>query len=404
MALISMDKIDFKFKRVLVRIDVNAAVEKGKVIDGPRFTASAETIKELIKKKARVVLIAHQGRKGDEDFLPLMQHAAILKKHVGKPIKYVDDVFGEKARVAILGVNSGEVLLLENVRTNDDETKLDLPNNRYPDFCKQFHFYINDAFSVSHREQGSITIPPKVLPSCMGRSLEREVGAITKFAPEQNLNMAYVVGGSKIDDYIPLLNALERPNTKLLASGVFGNLFLIAQGKDLGYESKWMKEKGFDKLIPQLKEALAKYKDRIILPDDFAFGDKKRVEAGLDKAPFKDKIWDVGHLTVEKFKREIAGVKAVFMKGPLGYSEKKQFNYGTVEVLKHIAGLTKKKKLFSLLGGGHLTTAIDEYKLPKTFSYISLSGGALLASLAGKKLPGIEALKVGNQVNKSEDI
>lgn len=397
MKLKTLDDFDFEEQLVLLRVDINSPVVKGKVEDNPRFEAAAETIKELLKKNARVVIITHQGRKGDSDFVSLKQHAAILGRHVGKQIKYIDGLFEEEALKEIIELEAGKAILMKNTREYEDE--LVLQNNRFYGFAEGFDIYVNDAFSVSHRKQGSIIIPPKVIEGCIGRGFEREINALEKFDINNKGKGVYLLGGQKVEDYMPLFSVLNNKNNKIIASGVLANLMLIANGKDLGYENKWMKEKGYDKLLPELKELQDKYGEQIILPEDFAIGDKnpektgKREEKDIEDAPFEEKIWDVGFDSVELFKKEMKDVKTIFMKGPLGYSEIKEYGYGTIEILKEVARLSKQGA-FSLLGGGHLTTTAEKHGI-KGFGYVSLSGGALIAFVSGEKLPGIEALEKG---------
>ena len=393
MTLKTLDEAEVAEKLVLLRIDVNAAVVQGKVLDEPRFAAAAQTIKELLDKKAGLVILAHQGRKGEEDFLPLKQHAKILSKYAQTDILYAEDLFGDDAKEMIDLLEPGQAVMLENVRVYDDETNVDTKDNKYKEFCKLFDLYVNDAFSVCHRAQGSIVIPPKYLPSYMGRNLQKEIEALRQFAYDEQKKTVFLIGGSKVEDYIPILNNIKGPNVKILASGVLGNLFLIARGYSLGYEAQWMQEKGFDKFIPQLAEIYNKYSSQILLPIDFATGKTGRKEVLIEKMPVTTKLWDIGKKTIELFNSEIDQAQMVFMKGPVGFSEMKPYSYGTVEILKHIAQLTKDGKTFRLLGGGHLTTAIQQYKIPNTFSYISLSGGALLKYLSGEPLPGLEALE-----------
>src|SRR3989339_1828153 len=398
MKLKTLDDFDFKDKLVLLRIDINSPVVSGKVEDNPRFSAVSETIKELLEKKAKLVILAHQGRRGDKDFLEtLEQHAAILSKHTNKQIRYLDDLFGPGILSALNSLESGEAILLKNVRCFDDESLIE--NSRYSALCNLFNIYVNDAFSVSHRNQGSIIIPPRFLPSCIGRSFQKEINALSRFKIKKEQKAVYLLGGQKIDDYLPLFNVLNNPNNKILASGVLANLILISQGKLLGYENKWIKQNRYDKLIPKLKEIYNKYKEQIILPIDFAVGDAditkaKRREIQLADFPTNDKIWDTGKKTVELFKEEMKDAKIIFMKGPLGYSEIKDFSYSTVEVLREISRLTKQNNAFSLLGGGHLTTTAEKNGI-KRFGYVSNSGGALIAFISGEPLPGIEALENG---------
>jgi phosphoglycerate kinase len=151
----------------------------------------------------------------------------------------------------------------------------------------------------------------------------------------------------------------------------------------------------YARLLPKLMQIYNEHKNQIILPVDFAINDKngKREEISFSGLPTKEKIWDVGHETTQLFKDQLQDANAVFMKGPLGYSELPKFSYSTIEILKEVSNLTKKKKITSLLGGGHLTTTIKKYEVPDNFSHISTSGGALIAYLSGEKLPGLNAIK-----------
>ncbi len=392
MTLKTIDSLELENRTVLIRADLNAALRGKKILDSPRFVEHAKTISELLKKKAKVAILAHQGRKGDADCIPLKQHAALLSKHLHHPVHYVPDLFGTEAKKAIQNLPASHAILLENVRFSNDETHLD-KNNRYPALCTLFDLYINDAFSVSHRDQGSIVFPPKVLPSAIGRSFEHELIAADHFIKNDSEKKVFLLGGSKLEDYLSFFKVLHNKHNKILASGVLGNAFLASQGIDLGYENNWLKERKYDQLFSQLKEFLHKYSQQIILPVDFAVGTKKRKEIFLGQAPFEEKIWDIGKTTIALFKEHLSHASAIFIKGPLGYSEVPAFSNGTVEILKAIAERTHKHHTYSLLGGGHLTTTITTYKIPNHYSYISLSGGALMAYLAGERLPGLEALK-----------
>ena len=400
MKLKTLRDFNIKNKLILLRIGIDSPVVSGKVLDNPRFKEASQTITQLLEKDAKIVIIAHQGRKGDSDFIPLEQHAKILSKHVGKKIKYIDFLFEEQALEEIDSLKFGTAILMKNVREYEDE--LILENNRFYTFSELFDLYINDAFSVSHRVQGSIIIPPKVIPSCIGPNFEKELTALKNFHSNINQNAIYMIGGQKIEDYITLFDVLKNKNSKILASGVLANLFLISQSHNLGYEDFWVKEKGYDKLIPKLKEIYKKYSKQIILPIDFAIGNAiiekaKRKEILLSDFPTNEKIWDIGHETVGLFKSYLTKTDYIFVKGPLGYSEIKEFSYSTVEILKEISILTKKGKVFSLLGGGHLSTTIQEYKINNNFSHISTSGGALISFISGNQLPGLIALEKGIQ-------
>jgi phosphoglycerate kinase len=393
----TLDDIDITGKRILLRIDINSAVVNGKVLDSPRFAGTIGTIKELIKEESKIVLLAHQGRKGGSDYLPsLEQHSKILSMHVGRRITYIDDVFGKKARKAIQDLQIGGIILLKNIRAYKDEFEIKKKDNKYRELCNLFDVYVNDAFSVSHRKHGSVVLPPKYLPSCIGRSFENELKALEHFHIYKSGKRAFIIGGAKIEDYFPLFLVLKEKNTKLLISGILANLFLIAQGRNFGYENKWLEKHGYFNFLPRLRVLLKKYKRQIILPVDFAFKDinGKRKEILLQEFPIEEKILDAGIHTIKFFKEQMQDARVIFMKGPLGFSELPQFSFGTVEILKNISKLTREKKIISVIGGGHLTTTVEKYKIPILFSHISTSGGALISYLSGNVLPGIAALEI----------
>lgn len=392
----TLSNFDVKGKKILLRLDLNSPVLDGKVIEGPRLIEGAETIKSLSRKGAMVAIIAHQGRKGDSDFISLEQHAAILSRLSSVTVKYIDSLFEQKASEAINNLKPGEAILLKNVRSYGDETDAYNPRNNYYSLCKQFDLYVNDAFSVCHREQGSVIIPPKAISSCIGQHLEREIEALEKFSTKKHARNIFLLGGAKVEDYFPLFKVLENPNNTMLISGVMANLFLISDGGNLGYENQWLEENDYTKFLPKIKEIYSKYTSQIILPVDFAIGGiegkDKRKEISVLDFPVNEKIWDIGSETIEEFKSALHGAKTIFMKGPTGFSQTPQYSNGTLEILKEISKLSRKGT-FTLLGGGHLTTTLNKYAVKNNFSYISTSGGALIAYVSGEKLPGIEAIK-----------
>lgn len=393
MGIKTLSGANLKGKKILLRVDINSPAVDGIIQDSPRLAEAARSIDFLLKKKAKVAIVAHQGRKGDRDFIPLQQHAELISKHAGCVVQYIDSLFEEPAIEAIDSLENGQAILLKNVRGYDDETDIKKKVNRYKQLCSHFDLFVNDAFSVCHREQGSIILPPKYLPAFAGINMENELKAL-KNVNLKSASTAYVVGGAKVDDYLPIFSNLKNKKNKILASGVLANLLLVANGHDLGYESKWLESKGYFTLLPELKKLSKKYAKQIILPVDLALSvDGTRKEVDVASFPHEHKILDVGSKTVELFKEHLATSKAIFMKGPLGFSETPGFSYATVEVLKEVSSLTKRKKAFSLLGGGHLTTTADKHNIEKHFSHVSMSGGALIAYISGEKLPGIEALK-----------
>jgi phosphoglycerate kinase len=381
MKLKNLSDINVKNKLILLRTDINSPVKEGKISLNPRLQAALKTIKVLKKKKARTVIMAHQGRPGSADFTSLKQHAKLLK------VKYEDKIFNFDLKK----LKPSQAILLKNVRTTKAEFNPKIKENPFHKFSKLFDFYINDAFSVSHRNHSSITIPPQHIPSAMGFQFEKEIISLQNFIKIKAKKKVFILGGAKIDDYFSLFSQLKNKNNKILAAGVLANLILIAKGHKLGFENKWMKKHNYQKLIPKIKLLYKKYNKQIILPQDFGLitNKNKRLAVFLESAPFKYKIFDIGPKTVQLFQHHIKNADYILMKGPIGFSEFPNFSFGTRKVL---SAISKNKKAFTIIGGGHLASTLSKYKIPNTFNHISLAGGALLKYLAGKKLPGLEAL------------
>ena len=370
----TLDDFNFKGKRVLLRSDLNSPIVKGKIIDNDRIKESACTISELKKKGAFVVVLAHQSSPGKRDFRGLKEHARILNKHV--KVKFVPDVIGEKARKEIEKLKNGEALLLGNIRNLREEFKPSQNNNMVRMF-KEFDIYVNDAFSVSHRNHTSIVSFPKVMESCVGRLMEKELKHLEKIKMK---NCLYVLGGVKIDEIVELIDGKR----KVLAGGMLGPLILYANGQRFGKTDIYLRRN--KKYLKKLKNPR-----NVIVAFDYAVDmNGKRKELMLDEFPSKYEAVDIGIKSIDVFVKEIKKAKCVFVKGTQGKAEDKRFVFGTQEILRAAAS----SRAFSVIGGGHTTSALKEMGInKKKFNYISLSGGALVEYLAGKKLPGLEVLK-----------
>jgi phosphoglycerate kinase len=379
----SILKTDIRNKTILLREDLNSDVVNGKVLMSERIKESANSIRLLKNKGAKIVVIAHQGRPGEKDFTSLKQHAKFLNKFV--KVKFIPDILGIKAEKAIKNLRSGEVLLLDNIRKLKDE--FDMGKNPFVTKLSEWcDIYVNDAFSVCHREQASVVSFPKYMKSFAGPLLEKEVNALKKI----NLkNCLYILAGAKPDDNIMLLK-----KNKVLSCGLFGQMCIIAKGKNLGAQNTYLKKNISDYIssIKKLKTKLISMKDLVKTPIDFAVNaNGKRKEFSLDEFPIKYEIYDIGEQTQKIYVNEIKNAKSIYMKGPAGFYSDPKFFKGTFVLLDAIS----KSKAFSILGGGQLSDAIVKSKISKKkFGYISLSGGALLQYLAGGKLPGLVALNL----------
>jgi len=404
----TLDDFQVKNKVVLVRVDFNSEIDPQtkKVTSDVRIKAHAEsTLKELAEKGAKTVVLAHQGRKGDPDYTPLKQHAEILQKILKCPVKYVDDVFGEKAKNAIKNLKGGEILVLENVRSWDGETKNGTPEQHsktelVQNLAPLADLFVNDAFAAAHRGHVSMVGFTAVLPSAAGRIMERELKSLSKALEKPEKPSVYVMGGAKADDSLEISKYVLGKGIAdyVLVGGVTSQLFLAAKGFDLGKKNMdFLAKKELTGLIPGIKALMEQYGDKVAVPVDVALDvNGKRKEISVKQLPTEYSIFDIGAKTVENYSKIISSAKSIVVSGPMGVYENKEFNYGTKKVFEAIAN----SKAFSLAGGGNTIAAIQEYGLSKKISYISTAGGALIEFLMGKKLPGVVALETATKTKK----
>jgi len=404
----TLDDFQVKNKVVIVRVDFNSEIDPTtkKVTSDVRIRAHAEsTLKELAEKGAKTVVLAHQGRRGDPDYTPLKEHAIILAKILKCPVKYVDDLFGNKAITAIKELKGGEILVLENVRGWDKETKSAIPEEAsktelVQNLAPLADLFVNDAFAAAHRGHVSMVGFTAVLPSAAGRIMERELKSLSKALEKPEKPSVYVMGGAKADDSLEISKYVLGKGVAdyVLTGGVTGQLFLAAKGVDLGKSNMaYLAKKELTGLIPGIKALEEQYNDKVMVPLDLALDvDKKRKEIPISKLPTQNSIMDIGAKTVEAYAKIITSAKSIVVSGPMGVYENKEFNYGTKKVFEAIAN----SKAFSLAGGGNTIAAIQEYGLTKKIGYISTAGGALIEFLMGKKLPGVVALENAVQTKK----
>ncbi len=398
---LTLDDFDVRDKTVLVRVDFNSPVdpETKKVLSDTRIRAHGETtIKELAEKGAKVVILAHQGRPGEPDFISLEQHAQILGNILGKPVKFVDDVCGEKAQNAIKELKSGEILVLDNVRKFPGETKKASPEEHSKselvmNLAPLADLFVNDAFAAAHRAHASIVGFTVLLPSAAGRIMERELKALSRVLENPEKPCIFILGGAKADDSLQISKYVLDNNIAdyVLTGGITGHLFLAAKGYNLGKPNmELLEKKELMGLIPGIKELMEKYPGKIETPVDLAIEvDGKRKEIALEELPTEYPIYDIGTKTIERYSQIISTAKSIVFSGPPGVYEKEEFVKGTKGLFEAIAN----SSAFSLVGGGHSVAAVHELGLADKMGYISTAGGALIEFLMGKELPGVAALE-----------
>ncbi len=308
------------------------------------------------------------------------------------------NLFGEKAKTAIKDLKSGEILVLENVRTFDGETKNGSPDEQaktelVKNLAPLADIFVNDAFAAAHRAHASIVGFTAVLPSVAGRIMERELKSLSKVLEKPQKPCIFIFGGSKADDSLEISKYVldKEIADRVLTGGVVGQVFLAAKGIDLGQPNMdYLEKKNFTSFLPGIEALIQKYPDKIKTPLDVAVEAKgKRKEIPVNELPTEYSTYDIGTKTVDDYTIIIRNAKSIVISGPMGVYENKQFSFGTKKILEEIAN----SKAFSLAGGGHTISAIEEFGLTKKISYVSTAGGALIEFLMGKKLPGVAALE-----------
>ncbi len=383
-------------KTILVRVDVNANFQGGKLQESDRFLAHGNALRQLSGKGARLVVLAHQGRKGGEDFFPLVQHAQLLEKYAGQEIKVVSWDSDYAAQVRSL--RNGEIILMDNVRIFDEESNEKPPEEHasvpfVQSLSKLADCFVLDAFSVAHRSHTSVVGFTATLPSFAGPTLVRELEALSKITSVSE-GRILILGGAKPKDMLELMQYFlsEHKADLILAGGLAGELLLKAKGISFGQKDYFLKEKGFFDLLPLAKELLSRFSKQIILPVDLAVPDssKKRKSVSLSALPVSAPTLDIGNKTIALFIRFIKPAKLILVNGTVGVFEQKGFEVGTKKILSAVA----RNKAFSLIGGGDTLTALHQLGFAfDRFGHVSLAGKALLEYLSGQKLPGLVALE-----------
>lgn len=386
---------------VLARLDLNSPVEDGVVKDNRRFARHAETVTDLVNAGHRVAVLAHQGRPGRADCVPLEQHARILADHIDRPVEYCAETVGPAAESAVSRLDNGEVLVLENVRMHEAElTDRSPEQHAASDFVQSLAtlgtVYVGDAYSTAHRSHASIVGLPLAMDQAVaGRVMAAEYLANSSIQSRTfDGHVTMVLGGTKADDLIRVIRGVDETVDEFLLGGVIGELALRAMGHDVGYDVGDMEL--FDPLWSEhaslIRSVLDQYGDRIHLPVDLAYasGDNGRQEVAVTGIAKTEAYLDVGQETIAGYADIIDESAAVFVKGALGVFEDERFSDGTVGVLEAIANT----EAYSVVGGGDTSRAIDLYGLdPAAFDHISIAGGAYVHALAGEELPGVTVLK-----------
>lgn len=391
----TIDQLEAKGKRVLVRADLNVPMKDGAVTDTARIDQAATTIRDLVAKGAKVVVLSHFGRPDGKrvEAMSLKQIVPALSKAVGKPVAFADDCIGEAAEKAVGAMRDGDVLLLENTRFHAEEDKNEA--RFVASLAKLGDAYVNDAFSAAHRAHATTEGLAHRLAAYAGRGMQAELEALTRVLEKPQHPVVAIVGGAKVSSKLAVLENLITKVDALVIGGGMANTFLKAQGVAIG---KSLHEPA---LLDKAREIMAAAKARgcaIVLPTDGVVAKEFKAMAAcktlpVSQTPDDGMILDIGSDSIALIASRLETAKTVVWNGPLGAFETPPFDNGTNAIARHVAMLTKVGQMVSVAGGGDTLAALAQAGAEDGFTYCSTAGGAFLEWLEGKELPGVKALE-----------
>ena len=405
-SFLTIDDYDLCDQSVILRIDINSSInpENGDLLDDTRIKRHSATVKELSDKEARVIVLAHQSRPGKLDFVNLEKHGERMSQIIDKEIKFIDDIYGEKAIEHINKMKNGEIILLDNVRFDDEEIELSKFVNDNFDIQRkskmvrqlspQASFFINDAFAASHRCQPSLVGFAENMPALAGRVMQRELDFLGKAISSGPTPRIAVLGGSKAADSVAIAeNFLQKGVEKILTGGVVANIFLMASGVDIGEPSTEFVERyipDYKNVIKLAKELLKTYEGRIEIPTDVALNmDGKRYGTNVSNLPQNYSLYDIGIDTLVNYISIIEKAGTIIANGPMGVFEDSEFATGTNEVFSAIS----KSDGMTVVGGGETAMAFNQMGLANGIRHISTGGGACISFMSGETMPALEAMR-----------
>ena len=393
----TLDDLEVTGRRVLVRVDLNLPMQDGQVSDHTRIDRVLPTLRELIDRGARIVLLSHFGRpKGEvRDDMSLRPVAEAVALRLNRPVTFANDCVGDTARSAVEGIGPGEVALLENLRFHPGEEAND------GDFADRLaalgDAYVNDAFSCAHRAHASTEALAHRLPAAAGRNMEAELTALAAALESPARPVAAIVGGAKVSTKLAVLGHLIGRVDQLVIGGAMANTFLHAQGHAVGAS---LSEPDLADAARDIIGRASAADCEIVLPTDAVVA--ARLEAGvatetvsIDAVPADGMILDIGPASLAELTTRLGSWRTLLWNGPLGAFEISPFDRATVGLAQAAAAETGAGRLISVAGGGDTVAALAHAGVADDFTYVSTAGGAFLEWLEGKELPGVKALENG---------
>jgi phosphoglycerate kinase len=408
--ILTLDDFDFRDKTVILRVDINSPIDHraGRLADDNRILKSLPTIRELSEMGARVVMLAHQGDTEDyQNLVSLALHAERLSELLTRPVGFLDDIAGPAAIERIKALQSGELLLLNNVRYLTEEvstfvnfvklTPEQMAQTRLVrNLAPLADYYVCEAFAAAHRSAPSLIGFAEVLPAAGGRLFVDELSALTRVKESPTPPCVYVLGGARITDAFSMMKQILSKGTAdyVLTSGLNGEVMLLAQGYQLGAPTeRLIQDKGLSPFIDRARELLDAYGDRILYPTDLAVDDGGRKEVPLEDLPVDHLLADIGEQTISRYIEVIGKAMTIFVNGPAGIYEQPVSALGTERLWTAIADAPG----YSVIGGGDSVAAAARFNVRDRMGYVCTSGGGMVRFLSGQVLPVVEALRRAKQ-------
>jgi len=387
----TVKQLNFSSKKVLVRCDFNVPIENGRVSDTFKIERTIPTILELLEKKSKIILISHLGRpkklrKNELNKYSLLPVAKALSELLKMNVEFFPQCVGKKVEKKVDQMKEGEILLLENLRFEKGEEENDISFAK--ELAKLGEVYVGEAFGVCHRNHASVVTLAKLLPSFAGLNLKKEIEVLSKISTHPSRPLAVIIGGVKIESKIKVIEKFMELADHILFGGKIANVILRVKGICVG--KPWPEEEIVKKIM---KFNLTDSKihlpvDVLVSPDPT--GEVYVRETGPGNVLKEEDIFDIGKETIRSFREILKESKTIFWSGPLGLAENPNFKNGTEQIGQII---TRLPDVFSVVGGGDTTAILRKFHLLDKFSFASTGGGAMLAFLAGERLPGVEVLK-----------
>ena len=388
------ENLNIEGKRVLLRVDFNVPINDGAITENSRIEKILPTIKFLINKQAKIIIIAHLGRPNGKIVpeLTLKPIAKKLSNYLNQDVVFLNESIGSLVIQNSKKIPNGKIMLLENIRFHKEEELNSVSFAK--ELSKIGDIYINEAFPCSHRTHASVCEITKHIDSFAGKQLLEEISAIKMLTDNAKKPTTCIVGGSKISTKSGILINLVRKMQNIVIVGAMANNFLEYNGYNIGQS---IFEKNQENLIENIIQESKKNNCNLVLPEDVITSknhNSKGILKNLDQINDNDLILDMGEKTLQNIFKVIDKSKTVLWNGPAGYFEIDEFSIGSKKIANKISDNTKTKSLISIAGGGDTVAAINKFKCSNGFTYLSTAGGAFLEFLEGKMLPGIKALEI----------